>query len=149
MNHRKRRERLSKTTSHKEAMIANMLKSLIVHESIETTLAKAKVLKRYADKMITLAKQSTLSSRRRAVAKLRIRFNYLNPKEARRARTGDLSVYNDDRKVVGKLFGPLALRFKERNGGYTRIIKTDRRVGDASSMCLIQYLNAGPVEGGE
>ena len=96
MRHRKRSERLGKTSSHREAMLANMTKSLVMKESIETTLPKAKVLRRYADRAITLAKENTLSSP----------------------------------------------RFKERNGGYTRIIKTANRIGDDAQMCVIQYLEA-------
>lgn len=123
-------------------MLANMTKSLIMHETIETTLAKAKVLKKYADKAVTLAKKDTLASRRRAIAKLRVRFNPLTPKEQRGAKAGDTSAYNDDRKVINKLFNEIGPRFKERNGGYTRIVKTAKRVGDDAMMCLIQYLDA-------
>jgi large subunit ribosomal protein L17 len=142
MRHRKRSERLGKTTSHREAMLANMTKALVMKESIETTLPKAKVLRRYADRAITLAKENTLSSRRALVAKLRVRFNELTSKEARAAKNGDKSAYNDDRFVIEKLMNDLGPRFKERNGGYTRIIKTANRIGDDAQMCVIQYLEA-------
>jgi large subunit ribosomal protein L17 len=142
MRHRKRSERLGKTSSHREAMLANMTKSLVMKESIETTLPKAKVLRRYADRAITLAKENTLSSRRSLVAKLRVRFNALTTKEARAAKNGDKSAYNDDRLVIEKLVNELGPRFKERNGGYTRIIKTANRIGDDAQMCVIQYLEA-------
>ncbi|MBU6148646.1 MAG: 50S ribosomal protein L17 [Verrucomicrobia bacterium] len=142
MRHRKRSERLGKTSSHREAMLANMTKSLVMKESIETTLPKAKVLRRYADRAITLAKENTLSSRRSLVAKLRVRFNALTTKEARAAKNGDKSAFNDDRLVIEKLVNELGPRFKERNGGYTRIIKTANRIGDDAQMCVIQYLEA-------
>ena len=142
MRHRKRSERLGKTSSHREAMLANMTKALVMKESIETTLPKAKVLRRYADRAITLAKENTLSSRRSLVAKLRVRFNELTTKEARAAKNGDKSSFNDDRFIIEKLMNVLGPRFKERNGGYTRIIKTANRVGDDAQMCVIQYLEA-------
>jgi large subunit ribosomal protein L17 len=142
MRHRKRSERLGKTSSHREAMLANMTKALVMKESIETTLPKAKVLRRYADRAITLAKENTLSSRRSLVAKLRVRFNELTTKEARAAKNGDKSSFNDDRFVIEKLMNVLGPRFKERNGGYTRIIKTANRIGDDAQMCVIQYLDA-------
>lgn len=125
-------------------MIANMLKSLIEHERIETTLAKAKHLKRYADQMITLAKKDSLSSRRAVIAKLMIRYNALTPKEARMAKQGDTSAYNGDRKVIGKLFGDLKGRFTSRQGGYTRIIRKDFQVGDAAPKCYLEYLPNEP-----
>lgn len=122
-------------------MFANMLKSLIDNERIETTVAKAKALRRYADKMITLAKTDTLAARRRAISELMIRFNTLTDKEARAARSGDISSYNTDRKVIDKLFGTLGVRFATRNGGYTRIIKGHRRKGDNSQTCIVEYLD--------
>jgi len=121
-------------------MIANMLKSLIEHDRIETTERKAKELRRHADKMITLAKANTLASRRRAVAELMISFNALTSKEAREAKSGNKQSYNSDRLVVGKLFGELATRFAARNGGYTRIIKKDARIGDNAPLCFIEFL---------
>ncbi len=85
-------------------MFANMLKSLITYESIETTVPKAKALRRYADHMITLAKKGTLAARRQAIADLMIRFNKLTPKQERLAKEGHKVAYNDDRLVIGKLF---------------------------------------------
>lgn len=140
MRHLKDTCKLNRTSSHRRCMFANMLKSLIENERLETTLPKAKALRRYADKIITLAKKNTLASRRQAVAELMIRFNTLTPKEARAARTGDTSSYNGDRKVIAKLFDELGTRFSERNGGYTRIIKSHRRVGDNAQTCIIEYL---------
>lgn len=142
MRHLKSTCKLSRTSSHKRCMIANMLKSLIINESIETTVAKAKELRRYADHMITLAKQNTLHSRRRAIGELMVRFNALTAKEARIAKSGNKeAVYNDDRLVIEKLFGDLGPRFGARKGGYTRIIRHRKRVGDNAEMCFIQYLS--------
>lgn len=140
MRHRKVSTKLNRTSSHRRCMIANMLKSLITEERIETTVAKAKQLRRYADKMITLAKKNDLASRRRANAEMMIRYNALTPKEARIAREGDLSVYNDDRLVLGKLFETLGPRFTARQGGYTRMVRMGRRVGDQAEVCMIEFL---------
>ncbi len=142
MRHLKDTCKLNRTSSHRRCMFANMLKSLIENERIETTLPKAKALRRYADKIVTLAKKNTLASRRQAIGELMIRFNTLTPKEARAARGGDTSAYNGDRKVIDKLFGELGTRFATRNGGYTRIIKSQRRVGDNAQTCIIEYLEA-------
>lgn len=140
MRHGKHTFKIGRTGSHKRCLIANMLKSLVEHERIETTVVKAKELRRHADRLITLAKENTLASRRRAIAKMMIRFNTLTPKEAKAAKQGDTSAYNGDRIVVGKLFTELASRFASRNGGYTRIIKKNERIGDNASMCYIEYL---------
>ena len=123
-------------------MIANMLKSLVEHERIETTVVKAKELRRHADRLITLAKKNTLASRRRAIADMMVRFNPLTPKEARdlKANPENNEACNGDRKVVNKLFTELATRFSARNGGYTRIIKKGQRVGDNAATCYIEYL---------
>lgn len=142
MRHLKDTCKLNRTSSHRRCMFANMLKSLIENERLETTLPKAKALRRYADKIVTLAKKNTLASRRQAIAELMIRYNTLTPKEARAARAGDTSAYNGDRKVIDKLFGELGTRFASRNGGYTRIIKSHRRVGDNAQTCIIEYLEA-------
>lgn len=141
MRHLNHSEKLSRTSSHRRCLFANMLKALIVNERIETTVPKAKALRRYADKMITLAKKNTLSSRRQAIAAMMIRFNKLTPKEARSAKAGDTSSFNDDRVVIDKLFTELGGRFTNRDGGYTRIIKTTRRVGDNAQNCIIEYLS--------
>lgn len=120
--------------------MANMLKSLIIHERIQTTLPKAKLLRRYAERMVTLAKKNTLASRRQAIGQMMVSFNQLTSKEARLAKKGNDSAFNDDRKVINKLFDILGLRFADRNGGYTRIIRNDNRVGDNASTCFIEYL---------
>lgn len=140
MRHLKDTCKLSRTSSHRRCMFANMLKSLIENERIETTLAKAKALRRHADRMITLAKKDTLATRRQAISHMMIRFNTLSAKEERAARNGDTSAYNTDRQVLDKLFGVLGPRFSSRNGGYTRIIKNRHRVGDNAQTCFIEYL---------
>jgi large subunit ribosomal protein L17 len=141
MRHRKDTFKLSRTSSHCRCLIANMLKALITHGSIETSVVKAKELRRAADRMVTLAKKGTLASRRQAIAAMMIRYNGLTPKEARAAKKEDRKAYNDDRVVIEKLFGGLSERFKTRPGGYTRIIKLpQQRVGDNCPRCIIEYL---------
>ena len=140
MRHGKDTFKIGRTASHRRCMIANMLKSLIEHGRIETTERKAKELRRHADHMITLAKQNTLASRRKAIAELMITYNVLTSKEAKAAKSGNLEAYNGDRKVIGKLFNELGPRFIERQGGYTRIIKKTFRVGDNAPLCLIEYI---------
>lgn len=141
MRHRKNTIKLNRTSSHRRCLFANMLKALIAHGRISTTLPKAKFLKRYADKIVTLAKENTLASRRRAIGELMITFNRLTPKEARAAKGGDTSAYNTDRNVIEKLFGEIGPRFSTREGGYTRIIKSGRRQGDNAQTCYIEYLS--------
>ncbi len=116
MRHRLSGRKLNKTASHRKAMFANMVGALIGHEQIKTTLPKAKELRGIADKMITLGKRGNLHSRRRAFAVLR----------------------DDD--LVTKLFGPLAERYKDRNGGYTRVIKAGFRHGDSAPMAIIELV---------
>jgi large subunit ribosomal protein L17 len=120
-------------------MIANMLKSLVTNERIQTTVAKAKELRRHADKLITMAKEDSLFGRRKAIAALMVSYNTLTTKEARAAKAGDTSAYNDDRKVIDKLFA-ISKRFIHRNGGYTRIIRSKTRIGDNAPICYIEYL---------
>ncbi len=141
MRHRKSTFKVGRDSGHRRCLIANMLKSLILNGRIETTITKAKELRRHADKMVTLAKKNTLASRRNAIAKLMVSFNPLTSKEARAVKKdNDTSAYNGDRLVVGKLF-ELGDRFASRQGGYTRIIRLPPRVGDSSQMCLIEYLH--------
>lgn len=141
MRHANVRSRLNRTTAHRRCLMANMLKSLIDNERIETTVPKAKQLRRYADKIITLAKKNTLATRRQAQAALMIRYNTLTPKEARAAKQGDYSSYNIDRRVVEKLFVELGPRFLTRQGGYTRIVRLPyRQVGDNTQKCILEYL---------
>ena len=123
-------------------MISNMLKSLIEHERIETTIPKAKALRKYADHLITLALKGDLASLRKAKAILKIKFNTLSVKEKKLAKKGDISAYNTDRRILKKLFSDWKNRFAEKkNGGYTRIIKQSSfRIGDGTYKCFIELI---------
>lgn len=126
MRHRHGDRKLNRTSSHRRAMFANMTASLLIHEQITTTLPKAKELRRVADKMITLGKRGSLHARRRAFAFLR------------------------DDGSVSKLFDVLAERYKERNGGYTRVLKAGFRYGDSAPMAVIELVDRDPdVKGAE
>lgn len=140
MRHRKHTFKIGRTASHRRCMIANMVKSLIVHGRIRTTERKASELKKHADHVVTLAKLNTLANKRKIVGNLMIRYNSLTTKEARAAKAGNTSSYNTDRKVIGKL-DELAKRFANRNGGFTRVLKEGYRVGDGASLCYIEYLS--------
>ncbi len=138
MRHRKRSTSLGKDTAHLKAMLRNMAKSFIMHERVSTTVDRAKELRRVVEPLITLAKEDSVQSRRRAVKLLAVRYNALTPKETRAAKGGDLSAYNDDRKLIKKLFEEIGPKFKARPGGYTRIVKTGSRIGDAASTCIFE-----------
>ncbi len=140
MRHGKHTFKLGRNSSHRRCLVANMLKSLVDHERIETTVAKAKEIRRHADRLITMAKKNTVFGKRQAISALMISYNALTPKEARAAKEGDKSAYNTDRRVIGKL-EDLSKRFAERSGGYTRIIRKGERVGDSASMCFLEYLS--------
>lgn len=140
MRHGKRTFKVGRTGSHRRAMLCNMLKSLIENERIETTVVKAKELRRHADKIITKAKKNTLAAKRDAIAVLRIAFNPLSTKEARAAKGGNTTSYSRERLIIGKLFGELRERYSDRKGGYTRIIRKGDRVGDNAPTCYIEYL---------
>lgn len=116
MRHNKAGRRLGRTTSHRVAMFRNMVTSLFAHERVTTTDAKAKELRSVAEKMITLGKRGDLHAIRQAASYIR------------------------DKKVVTKLFETIAPRYKERNGGYTRIIKLGARLGDNASMSVIELV---------
>ncbi len=117
MNHRKTGRRLGRTTSHRKAMLRNMVTSLFEHERIVTTTPKAKEVRKVADQMMTLAKRGDLHARRQALAYMR------------------------SKKIVAKLFDELKDEYMDRNGGYTRIIQTGNRVGDAAPMAIIELVN--------
>jgi large subunit ribosomal protein L17 len=121
MRHGHGLRKLNRTSSHRLAMLRNMMNSLLTHETIKTTVPKAKELRRVVEPMITLAKEPTLANRRLAFDRLR------------------------DRDVVVKLFNELGPRFKARPGGYTRILKMGFRVGDNAPMALVQLVD-GPAE---
>ncbi len=138
MRHRKNKTKLNRTTAHKKALMRNLAKELIKHETISTTKAKAKELKKVFEPLVTLAKSDTLHARRLVLSELGLHFNSLTPKEARKAKEGDTSMYNIDRIVMDKLFNVLGPRYKERPGGYTRIVLSEKRVGDAALTCFIE-----------
>ena len=117
MKHRVAGRRLDRTTEHRTAMFRNMVTSLLRHERITTTTPKAKELKRIADKIITLGKRGTAHARRIAHRDVH------------------------DVEVLEKLFGPIAERFAKRPGGYTRIVRTGRRAGDAADMAMIELVD--------
>ncbi|TKB93484.1 MAG: 50S ribosomal protein L17 [Nitrospira sp.] len=117
MRHRKKGRQLGRQTKHRWALFRNLVTSLLDQERIETTGAKAKEIRGFTDRMITLGKEGTLPARRRALAFIR------------------------SKAVVSKLFSDVATRFKDRPGGYTRIIKTRRRIGDAAEMVAIELVS--------
>ncbi len=117
MRHHKSGRKLNRNSSHRKAMFSNMTNSLFDHEIIKTTLPKAKELRRVAEPLITLAKSDSVSNRRSAFSKLR------------------------DKEMVGKLFDELAPRYKDRPGGYTRILKCGFRSGDAAPMAYIELVD--------
>ena len=116
MRHRKKGRQLSRTRSHRKATMRNLATSLFRHERIETTTAKAKELRPYAERLITLARRGDLHARRLAAMKIQ------------------------DREVLGKLFDDIAPRYMERPGGYTRVLKLGNRKGDAAEMSLIELV---------
>lgn len=121
MRHRNSGRQLSRNSSHRHAMLRNMATSLLRHETIRTTVPKAKELRRVVEPLITLAKVDSIAKRRLAYARLR------------------------DESVVEKLFADLGPRFKARAGGYTRILKMEPRPGDAADMALMQLVDLAPV----
>lgn len=120
MRHRMSGRKLNRTSSHRKAMLSNMAVSLLTHEQIKTTLPKAKELRRVADRMVTLGKRGDLHARRQAAA------------------------YLGDDEAVSKLFSSLAERYKDRPGGYTRVLKAGFRYGDASPMAVIELVDRDP-----
>ena len=117
MRHRKSGRQLNRNSSHRKAMFKNMANSLFEHEVIKTTLPKAKELRRVAEPLITLAKQDSVANRRLAFSRLR------------------------DKAAVGKLFSDLGPRYKERPGGYLRILKCGYRSGDAAPMAYVELVD--------
>ncbi len=131
MRHRMSGRKLGRTSSHRKALLKNMVAALIKHEQIKTTLPKAKELAPHVEKLITLAKRGNLHARRQAFSALR------------------------DEAMVTKLFDVLAERYGTRSGGYTRIMKAGHRYGDAADMAIIEFIDrdedakgqdSGPVQ---
>ncbi|TCT12793.1 LSU ribosomal protein L17P [Tepidamorphus gemmatus] len=117
MRHGKAGRRLNRSSSHRKAMFANMAASLIRHEQIVTTLPKAKELKPIVDKLVTLGKRGDLHARRQAISQIR------------------------DKDAVSKLFETLGPRYRQRNGGYTRVLKAGFRYGDAAPVAVIELVD--------
>jgi large subunit ribosomal protein L17 len=124
MRHGVAGRKLNVTSSHRQAMFRNMAHALLKHEQITTTLPKAKELRPVAEKLITLGKRGGLHARRQAMSKLQ------------------------DEKLVAKLFGPLAERYRGRPGGYCRVLRAGIRYGDAASMAVIELVDRDPAAKG-
>lgn len=122
MRHRKSGRKLNMTSAHRKAMFKNMTVSLLRHEEIRTTLPKAKELRRHAEPLITLAKTPSVANRRLAYSRLR------------------------DREMVSKLFDDLGVHFKDRPGGYLRILKCGFRPGDKAPMAIVQMVSREKVD---
>jgi len=120
MRHLKSKRKLNKTSSHRKAMLANMAVALIKHEQIQTTLPKAKELSPFVDKLITLGKKGDLASRKKASSIL------------------------PEKKWTSKIFDELSERYKERDGGYTRVLKAGFRYGDSAPMAVIELVDRNP-----
>lgn len=118
MRHNMARRKLGRTTSHRTAMLRNMVTSLFRHEKITTTVQKAKELRPYAEKLITMAKKETLAARRQVLRQIH------------------------DKEIVSKLFSTIGVRFATRPGGYTRIIRTNFRRGDNAEMAIIELVSS-------
>lgn len=122
MRHGKTGKKLGKTSSHREAMLRNMVTSLLKYEKITTTDAKAKELRKVAEKMITLGKRGDLHARRQALSYVR------------------------DKEIVAKLFDELSARYRDCTGGYTRIMKMGNRAGDNAPMSIIEFIREADQE---
>lgn len=121
MRHRVHTFKVGRTSSHRRAMLANMVSSLIEHGQITTSLVKAKEARRFAEKLVTMAKSDNVHHRRLAVARIH------------------------DKSAVKKLFDEIAPKYMERQGGYTRILKLGKRVGDATEMSILQWVEPAPA----
>lgn len=133
MRHLKRTAKLGRTSEHRKALLANLVCSLIRHRRITTTLAKAKAARPVAEKMVTLGKRGTVSARRLAAARLQY-------KHQRMLKSKELGAKARANDVIRILFDEIAPTFKERQGGYTRIIKKLRRQGDAAEMAILEWV---------
>jgi len=117
--------KLNRTSSHRKAMFGNMAAALLKHEQIKTTLPKAKDLRRLVDRLVTLGKRGDLHARRQALSVLH------------------------DRAIAGKLFDELATRYKDRQGGYTRVLKAGFRYGDMAPMAIVELVDRNPDAKGQ
>jgi len=126
MRHRMSGRKLNRTSTHRKAMFANMAVALLKHEQIKTTLPKAKDLRRYVERLITLGKKGTLAARRQALSQL-----------------------HNDNAIAQKLFDELASRYEKREGGYTRVLKAGFRYGDMAPMAFIELVDRDPDAKGQ
>jgi large subunit ribosomal protein L17 len=141
MRHRKHTAKLGRTGTHRNAMLANLVCSLIQHKRVTTTLAKAKAARPVAEKMVTFGKKGTIHDRRLAAARLQYHSKHMlrTKEEVAKAREND---------VIRILFSEIAPAFKERQGGYTRIIKLHQRRGDAAQLAILEWVEDS-FKGGE
>ena len=135
MRHRKRTAKLGRTGQHRNAMLANLVCSLIKHKRVTTTLARAKAARSVAEQILTLGKAGTIHARRLAAARLRHQARTLHKSKAER------EAWRKGEDVVRILFEELAPSFKERNGGYTRIVRLDQRQGDAAQRAILEWVD--------
>ena len=134
MRHQKRTAKLGRTSEHRNAMLANLVCSLITHKRITTTLAKAKAARPVAEKMVSLGKRGTIHARRLAASRLKYNSRRMLPSKAEvaKARQHD---------VIRVLFDEIAPAYKDRSGGYTRIIKMHQRQGDAAALAILEWVD--------
>lgn len=125
MRHGLKKRKLNRTSPHRQAMLANMSAALVKHEQIVTTLPKAKELRPFVERLVTLGKRGDLHARRQAISKMR------------------------DKQMVQKLFETLAPRYAERAGGYTRVLKAGFRYGDSAPMAVIEFVDRDPEAKGQ
>ena len=130
MRHKNAFKKLNRTGAHRRALLRNLATALVINDSIETTLPKAKALKRVADELVTLGKKNTLAARRQAMGYL-----FAINREAEGSQKKWTAVH--------RLFEEIAPRYVERHGGYTRVIRTRKRDGDKAQLAVIQFVEAG------
>lgn len=150
MRHLKRTAKLGRTGEHRNAMLANMVCSLIKHKRVTTTLAKAKAVRSVAEKMVTLGKSGSLHDRRLVAARLRQqpRSHFVGTPTLKGKTVREKWRLEED--VVRILFEDIAPKFKERRGGYTRIVRLGPRQGDVAQMAILEFVEeTGPVAAAE
>ena len=135
MRHLKRTAKLGRTSEHRNAMLANLVCSLIKHKRVTTTLAKAKAARSVADKMVTFGKRGTVAARRIVAARLHTRGPGNNLRKADRIK------WRKNEDIVRILFDEIAPAYKERRGGYTRVIKLGQRQGDAAKTAILEWVD--------
>jgi large subunit ribosomal protein L17 len=134
MRHLKRTAKLGRTGSHRNAMLANLVCSLIEHKRVTTTLAKAKAARSVAEKMVTLGKSGTIHDRRLVTAHLKY-----NPRRVQKTKALVKKARKND--VIRILFEEIAPSFKDRRGGYTRIVKLNQRQGDSADLAILEWVD--------